>query len=266
MTGIITDTKIIINLIKKYYPELEKLIDEEYMTIKNFINKWIITIFTNDFQRELGYLIWDFLLLQGDIILFKGIFSIISILKKPILEKNKKEECLYPIFAETLNIDPKNKKLLFGLAIKNYDDLNEKYLNSQRNKINPKVFDNIININKNSYNRKIKMKTILNNKCDEKWPICLGNDKLRINPINKLNYIIFKIPNKTEYYNNYFYDEINNNIFKRKNIENNNCNNIINENNKKNEENFDDLYNIITERENHNCCSLSNKELHKKIN
>ena len=70
MTGIITDTKIIINLIKKYYPELEKIIDEEYMTAKNFINKWIITIFTNDFQKELGYLIWDFLLLQGNIILY----------------------------------------------------------------------------------------------------------------------------------------------------------------------------------------------------
>ena len=85
MTGIITDTKIIINLIKKYYPELEKIIDEEYMTVKNFINKWIITIFTNDFQKELGYLIWDFLLLQGNIILFKGIFSIVSILKKTII-------------------------------------------------------------------------------------------------------------------------------------------------------------------------------------
>ena len=265
MTGIITDTKIIINLIKKYYPELEKIIDEEYMTAKNFINKWIITIFTNDFQKELGYLIWDFLLLQGNIILFKAILSIISILKKQLLEQNKKEACLYPIFADTLQIEPKNKKLLFGLAIKNYDDLNEKYLNSKRNKINPKVFDNIINLNKNSYNRKIKIKTILNNKCDEKWPICLGNDKLRTNPINKLNYIIFKIPNKTEYYNNYFYDEINNNdnIKKSENI---NCNNIINENNIKNEENFNDLYNIITEREHHNCCSLLNKEIQKKIN
>ena len=259
MTGIITDTKIIIDLIKKYFPDLEKIVDEEYMTIKNFIKKWIITIFTNDFQKELGYLIWDFLLLQGNTILFKGVFSIISILKKQLLEQNKKEECLYPIFSDTFNIDPKNKKLLFGLAIKNYDDLNEKYLNSKRNTINPKVFENIININKNSYNRKIKIKTILKNKCDEKWPICLGNDKLRINPINKLNYIIFKIPNKTEYYNNYFYNEINNND-NRKNSEDNNINNIINENNIKNEENVNDLYNIITEREHHNCLSLLNKE------
>ena len=259
MTGIITDTKIIINLIKKYYPELERIIDEENLIIKNFINKWIITIFSNDFPKELSYLIWDFLLLQGNIVLFKGIFTIFSILKKKILFKKKKEEGLYPIFTDTLSIDPKNKKILFGLAIKDYEGLNEKYINVKRNKINPIVFDNIIKINKNSYNRKIKTKAVLNNKCDQKWPICLGNDKLRTNPINKLNYIVFKIPNNTEYYNNYFFDEINN--INKQNEKNNQRNNKIqNEESKKNEDNFNDLYNIITEREHHNCSPLLKSE------
>jgi hypothetical protein len=74
MTGIITDTKIIIDLLIKYFPELEEIISEERMTIKNFINKWLITIFTNDFKQELGYKIWDYLLLDGNIILFKSIW------------------------------------------------------------------------------------------------------------------------------------------------------------------------------------------------
>ncbi len=45
MTGIITDTKIAIKFLRKYFPELERLIEEEYMIFKNFINKWIITIY-----------------------------------------------------------------------------------------------------------------------------------------------------------------------------------------------------------------------------
>ena len=254
MTGIITDTKIIIRLIKKYFPELERIINEDYLTIKNFINKWIITIFTNDFQKELGYIIWDFLLLQGNIILFKSIFSIISILKKQLISKKEKDEYIYPILANTLNIDPKNKKLLFGLALKNYEDLSENYININRNNINPMVFDKIISINKNSFNRKIKQISKCN-KCDKKWPICLVNDKIRTNPINKLNFIIFKIPNNTEYYNNYFYDEINNN----KNNINNNKENIFLELQKgENNNNCNDLYNIITEREHHNCSSKLN--------
>ena len=253
---------------KKYFPELERLINEEYITIKNFINKWIITIFTNDFQKELGYVIWDFLLLQGDIILFKTIFSIFSILKKKLYITKEKDEYIYPIFANTLSIDPKNKKLLFGLALKNYEDLTENYINLKRNSINPEVFDKIIKINNNSYNRKLKQKAIVNNKCDKKWPICLGNDKLRTNPINKLNFIIFKTPNNTEYYNNYFYEEINNN--KNHNI-NHNKDNILFEfqneekekDNKKNND-FNDSYNIITEREHHNCCSKINNECDEK--
>ena len=147
MTGIIADTKIIIKMLRKYFPELERLIDEEYMTIQNFINKWIITIFTNDFQKGIGYIIWDFLLLQGNIVLFKGIFTIFSILKKNLLAQNKKEDTLYPIFANTLNIDPKNKKILFGLAMQNYYGLDEKRINLDSSIINPKVFDNIIKLN-----------------------------------------------------------------------------------------------------------------------
>lgn len=258
MTGIITDTKIIIRLIKKYFPELEKIIDTELMTIKNFINKWLITIFTNDFQKELGYLIWDYLLLQGNIILFKSVFAIFSILKKRLLTQKNKEECLYPIFSDTLDIDPRNKNLLFGLAIKNYD-INENYITKKRNAINPAVFDKIKKINKNSYERKIKSKNVITKKCDEKWPICLGNDKMRSNPINRLNFIVFKMPNNTKYYKDYFYDEINNNNIN--NIHNNEDNNIYNNKQKlgnKNEENkFNDTFNIITEREQHICCCLS---------
>ena len=229
------------------------------MTIKNFINKWIITIFTNDFQKELGYIIWDFLLLQGNIVIFKSILSLFSILKKQIIASKEKDEYIYSIFEETLNIESKNKKLLFGLAIKNYEDLTEKYINKKRNIINPIVFDNITKINKNSYNIKIKNKNPPMNKCDEKWPICLWNDKLRSNPINNLNFIVFKTPYNTKYYKNYFFDEINNengNIFNdyEKKEDNNHMNDI------------NDLYNIITERENHHCCSLINSEIDIKEN
>ena len=242
MTGIITDTKIIIDLLIKYFPELDELINDEKMTIKNFVNKWLITIFTNDFKKEFGYKIWDYLLFQGNLILFKSVFSIFSILKKDLITTFENNECLYQIFGDTLNIDPKNKKFLFGLILKNYDNLDEKYIDFKRNKINPLVFKDIININKNSYMKKIKIKTILDKKCNQKWPICLSNNNNRINPISPLNYVIFKIPNKTKCYDNYFFQEIN-----EEQNEKNNINNFEDKNN------FNDYYNIITEREKHNC-------------
>ena len=243
MTGIITDTKIIIDLLIKYFPELDEIISEERMTIKNFINKWLITIFTNDFKQELGYKIWDYLLLDGNIILFKSIFSIFSILKKQLIKGKENGQCLYHIFSDTSNIEPKNKKFLFGLVLKNYDNLNEKCIDLQRNRINPLVFNEIININKNSHMRKIRTKHTLNNKCNKNWPICLANEITRTNPIDKLDYLIFKIPFETKCYDNYFFQESN------KISNNNNIDNDL----KKDENTFNDFYNIITEREKHNC-------------
>lgn len=91
LSGMITDCIIMKMLIKKYLPELYKFLIETHSfdnSLDNFIYKWFITIFAQNFNKEFTYLIWDFIIMDGNIILFKAVLAILKIMKNEILLQN----------------------------------------------------------------------------------------------------------------------------------------------------------------------------------
>jgi hypothetical protein len=88
LAGMITDCSILVNFIEKYLPDLYKfLLNNNFeLSLNNFIHKWLVTLFVQNFDKEINLVIWDFLFLEGNIVLFKSALAILKILKNEIME------------------------------------------------------------------------------------------------------------------------------------------------------------------------------------
>jgi hypothetical protein len=86
----ITDCLILVNLLQKYLPDLYNFLVNNGLeeNLNNFIHKWFVSLFVQNFKEEFSLLIWDFLFLEGNIILFKAGLAVFKILKNEVMEKN----------------------------------------------------------------------------------------------------------------------------------------------------------------------------------
>jgi len=87
LAGVITDCTLLNILIEKYLPDLQ-----EYLTLigfdislNNFIHKWLVSIFIQNFNDSFSIKIWDFLFLEGSIVLFKAGIAVLKSLKSEIM-------------------------------------------------------------------------------------------------------------------------------------------------------------------------------------
>jgi hypothetical protein len=87
----ITDCLILVNLLQKYLPDLYNFLVSSGLeeNINNFIHKWFVSLFVQNFKEEFSLLIWDFLFLEGNITLFKAGLAVFKILKNEIMVKNE---------------------------------------------------------------------------------------------------------------------------------------------------------------------------------
>lgn len=218
MAGIIIDTLIIDELLKNYFPVLNDFFKENSPYIHNFIHKWLVTIFCNDFNEDMVYLIWDFIFLQGNIVLFKACLVVFKILKKSILLCKNNFEKTYSLFTTNITeIQSRDKNLLYGLAFKNFE-LSEDYIEKKRQSFSLSVICNIEKDNKTTTLSKQKekegMDKKVNNsgiKCNINWPVCI-NYTQRERPRKVINNIILRYQKKTKYIENYFFNKVNDDI------------------------------------------------------
>jgi hypothetical protein len=87
LAGIITDCTLLNILIEKYLPVLYKyLIDIGFeISLNNFIHKWLVSLFIQNYDNKFSLKIWDFLFLEGNIVLFKSAIAVLKSLKEEIM-------------------------------------------------------------------------------------------------------------------------------------------------------------------------------------
>jgi hypothetical protein len=56
------------------------------LSLNNFIHKWFVSLFTQNFCEEYSLIIWDFLMLEGNIVLFKSSLAIFATLRIEIMK------------------------------------------------------------------------------------------------------------------------------------------------------------------------------------
>ena len=253
------DIYIITNFIKKYFPKIKIFNNKMFEnSIVNFINKNLICLLTNDLNEKTSLLIWDFIFLEGNIVIMKTFLAIINILKKDLLTI-KSEEDLIPlkeILDKTKDIKEDDLHLLQCLTIRHYEFTSE-YLDNIRYLSSISLAENLENGNLEQIQCKLRtnyssrMNTMEKNykNCNKKWPYCL-NDTYFETVTNILEYLVINQKNKCNIIENYFFNSVNNNK---------------NDNNQNKKNCDEDYYDIALERRPHYCSEII-KDIEKERN
>ena len=206
-TGVRTDTEIVKKIINLTLPFVknDEIIE---LCISNLITKCFISLFSQSFNDDILYTVWDAFFIYGNIILYKAFIWVIYLLFNQKIKKTSIEDIHQILIAKMKNLNNVNT-LNYFLMI--YNRFNEEYIEHYRKNISKKTlkenFSDLIDPNNKD-------------KCDISMPFCLcnkeGNDVYRISQYN-----ILRCNNNYIYDENYFF----NNCDKYKNVRNDKLNN-----------------------------------------
>ena len=268
MIGIVVDTTIIKLLIKKFKPELSVLIEEKTDYLgdfigNNFINRGLTNLFSNGMiDRDISLLIWDYLFIEGNIVLFKSFLAIYDYIYK-IIKKGEKSLEFYNeiVNKEIKKLTINNEDFIYNLFFKT-DKVCGVDFNEYRFYLSLQIADTIEEQNIEHVKSKVKLSYDKNlwdkqmdktSKCNKKWPYCI-NDTYFENVTRTVFYTVFHEAN-SQYIGDYFFSNKNNeNIDQKENLEN-----------KEIDENS--YYNLRVDRRPHYCNQIQNElDLNEKIN
>ena len=152
------DTSIVTIFLKKYFPELKGILSDEMLEplLNNFIQQSILGLFTSSLSDDTCNLIWDFLFLEGNIILIKAFLAIFGVLKKQFLSSKGDIEVVKNIIdKEILKIGSDSDTLLHSFLLKKFE-FNEDYLEQARFKFSDIISTNLEDKNLENIQCKVK--------------------------------------------------------------------------------------------------------------
>ena len=235
MVGIVVDTIIIKLLVKKFIPDISKRIEEKDDFLgdfigNNFINRGLINLFSNGMiDKDISLLIWDYLFIEGNIVLLKSFLAIYYYLSDTILNGEKSLEFYNDVInLELKKIDINNNEFIYNLFFRNEESISNLDFNDYRFNLSLQVADSLEENNIEHVKSKVKLSydTLYDKQvdkalaCNQKWPYCI-NDTYFENVTKLVFYTVFQEEHKN-YINNYFFSDKNNLKDKEKtNIEKN---------------------------------------------
>lgn len=181
-----TDNSIIQILLKDNFRDIYDALEESggNLYLNNAINKWLLSLFIQGISEIYTYFIWDMLLLEGNIIIFKTLYAMIIILESHIIKCKSYDQLNNVLNEAPLKFD-KRGKLAYYLISKKFN-FNMEMIRKYRKTINPKIIKEIVSLgvfdrnSKDEDNEKDQdsLKAIeKKNECDLDWPICLNDQK-----------------------------------------------------------------------------------------
>ena len=238
------DRTIIFNFLEKYFPQMVKTLNNEYYKglIHNYIYQSLISLLINGLNEETSFLIWDYLFLEGNIVLIKSFLAIFGELKNKLI--NIKDEDMETM-NEILNIDTKkiqtdSIELIYCLIIRQYE-FDENYIEELRYSLCNYLEESNESNNIEKIQTKIKHKiTDIQSEiqkyknCNKQWPYC-RNDSYFENVSQCIKCLVLSEKNNTDIIEEYFFD----------------ISSISFRNKKEN-----DFYDIIVERRPHYCSEI----------
>ena len=265
MIGILVDTTIIKVLINKFIPNLSDIIEEKNDYLgdfigNNFINRGLTDIFSSGMiDREVSLLIWDYLFIEGNIVLLKSFLAIYYYLYDILLNGEKSIEFYNQVINnEIKKLKINNEDFIFNLFFKNDNTISGIDFNEFRFYLSLQVADSLedqniehvkskvkLNYNSSLYDKQMD-KTLT---CNKKWPYCINDTYFE----NVTRTVFFTVFHETEnkYIKNYFFSD-------QKEEEEKKKENKTIDNNK--------FYKIIIERRNHYCSEILEKKSKEENN
>lgn len=217
LTGIIVDTSILHILLKMYHPDLySHLVGIGYdLSLNNILYKWFVSLFIQNTNDELSFIIWDSLFLEGNIVLFFASLALFRIMKYDMMQTESMEE-LHILLDEKINNYDDKYTMYWYCIIKKFEfDYNFLYKN--RAEYEKSVTESILQANKKkievlkaqkrqaSYAKGVVM-------CQKDWPMCIYDLDYKYNNIN--NYLVLRRGDRINYVDNYFFNDCNKKPYK----------------------------------------------------
>ena len=230
MIGILVDTEIIKLLIKKYIPSLTPILEEKDGYLgdfigTNFINRGLTNLFSNSMMnKDVSLLIWDYLFLEGNKVLFKAFLAIYKFLSVKLLKGERSLENYNSIMnndLKTLSLD--NEDFIYDLFFLHDKSISEMDFTEYRFYLSLEVSDTLeqqniehvkskvkLSYDQKLYNRELnKIKT-----CNKKWPYCISDNYFE-NVTKIVFYTVFH-ENNNKCIENYFFNEDDNKELRNK--------------------------------------------------
>ncbi len=255
LAGMMTDSAIMLNMIEESLPNvinhLQKFNSEIFL--KNLLYKWFISLFMENMNKKICYVIFDFFLFEGNLILFKATILIIFLIKEKILNINNFSDMNNFFEKEIKNFNHQN--FAEFLMKNNFFKFDMNYINKKRKEIIIRTKEQIL---KTFELKKLRKNNNEEIQCDFDFPECLKkNSEPKIN-----SFFIYKQINFPKIIED-FYDYRHNIKILNKNrieIENNRLKKIS-EFNDKNVIQTEIFGNLLIERQKHFCnCNRSSRE------
>lgn len=210
------DCAILLNLIKGYLPNVyNHLVEIGYeMSLSNVLYKWFVSLFIQNLSSDLSLVIWDMLMLEGNIVLFKATIGILKILKNSILSKSSLEDINYIFDEETRHLND-HSVLVYYLILQKFE-FDIEFIYKNRIVFQSTILESIINNNnyrKNKYieeernwadgeqyrRRASYVKNVV--ECFREWPLCIYDLGYKYNVIT---YLVFKVHDPPNFIENYY--------------------------------------------------------------
>ena len=238
------DKTIIFNFLEKYFPQMEKTLNNDCYKelIHNYIYQSLISLLINGLNEETSYLIWDYLFLEGNIVLIKSFLAIFGELKNKLINiKEDDMETMHEILNnDTKNIHTDSIELIHCLIIRQFE-FDENYIEDLRFTLCNYLEESNDSNNIEKIQTKIKHKiTDIETEiqkyknCNKQWPYC-RNDSYFENVSQCIKCLVLSEKNNTDIIEEYFFD----------------ISSISFRNKKEN-----DFYDIIVERRPHYCSEI----------
>jgi hypothetical protein len=255
----IVDCSILIKLLKVYLPNFYSHLEHVgyEITLSNIIYKWFISLFIQNISLEMNMLIWDFLFLDRNIVLFKSAIVIFKMLKKKIM-KCKEFEVINSIFEESTNELRDTNTMIYYLILHKFS-FDNYFIETNRILLESQIIQTINNDNKVKMSRiendtKLKRKASYAKSCLNcfiDWPLCIYDLSYKYNIVNHL---CLRIYDATIFVENYFFDfdnDSHNSKIGRKSLK------IVDEESKSNNSEYEleleNYKNLLIERRKHIC-------------
>ena len=181
-----------------------------------FINKILVNLFINKaINKNISLLIFDYLFLKGNKIIFQAFLAIYQFLNDLIIKSEKSIESFNQIITEDLQkLDINNENFLFNLFFDYEKAISKTNIDEYREVLSFEIGQNIedknieyikskVKLNYNSELYEKQMDKYL--KCHKEWPYCI-NDSYFENVTRVIEHLSFG-KGKTNYIDNYFFSE-----------------------------------------------------------
>ncbi|CAI2381864.1 unnamed protein product [Moneuplotes crassus] len=139
MVEVLVDQKVFVHLLQEKKPELYAHLQNLGLDVALVLFQWFICLFGSQFNREVTEAIWDLILLEKSVAVFKSSLAIFDIMEEEILNSSDFSD-IYPLLNEK-PFEIVNQASVIMKSLKKFVDINSSQIEKLRDNYRPIILE-----------------------------------------------------------------------------------------------------------------------------